>query len=46
MLLNLGREDRLNPDALRRLVRSINRYLGEPDTVYPAERLRNLIDPA
>ena len=27
-----GREDRLDPDGLRRLVRSINRYLGEPDT--------------
>ena len=32
VLLNLGREDRLHPDGLRRLVRSINRYLGEPDT--------------
>jgi hypothetical protein len=32
VLLNLGREDRLDPDGLRRLVRSINRYLGEPDT--------------
>src|SRR3954469_9728081 len=31
VLLNLGREDRLDPDRLRRLVRSINRYLGEPD---------------
>ena len=31
VLLNLGREDRLDPDGLRRLVRSINRYLGEPD---------------
>ncbi|MAT03887.1 MAG: hypothetical protein CL424_02430 [Acidimicrobiaceae bacterium] len=30
-LLNLGREDRLDADGLRRLVRSINRYLGEPD---------------
>ena len=30
VLLNLGREDRLDPDGLRRLVRSINRYLGEP----------------
>ena len=46
VLLKLGREDRLNPDALRRLVRPINRYLGEPDIVYPADRLRNLIDPA
>ena len=32
VLLNLGREDRLDSDGLRRLVRSINRYLGEPDT--------------
>jgi len=31
VLLNLGREDRLDPDGLRRLVRSINRYLGEPE---------------
>jgi hypothetical protein len=31
VLLNLGREDRLDPGALRRLVASINRYLGEPD---------------
>lgn len=31
MLLNLGREDRLDPDRQRGLVRSINRYLGEPD---------------
>jgi hypothetical protein len=31
VLLNLGREDRLDPAGLRRLVRSINRYLGEPD---------------
>ncbi len=29
VLLNLGREDRLDHDGLRRLVRSINRYLGE-----------------
>jgi transposase len=32
VLLNLGREDQLDPEGLRRLVRSINRYLGEPDT--------------
>lgn len=32
VLLNLGREDRLDRDGLSRLVRSINRYLGEPDT--------------
>ena len=31
VLMNLGREDRLDGDGLRRLVRSINRYLGEPD---------------
>jgi Transposase DDE domain len=31
VLLNLGPEDRLDPAGLRRLVRSINRYLGEPD---------------
>ena len=32
VLVNLGREDQLDSDGLRRLVRSINRYLGEPDT--------------
>lgn len=31
VLLNLGREDQLDRDGLRRLVASINRYLGEPD---------------
>ena len=31
VLVNLGREDRLEVDGLRRLVGSINRYLGEPD---------------
>jgi len=31
VLLNLGRADRLDPDGLRRLVGSINRYLGEAD---------------
>ncbi len=30
VLLNLGREDRLDRDGLTRLVTSINRYLGEP----------------
>ncbi len=30
VLLNLGREDKLDPDGLRRLVASISRYLGEP----------------
>jgi hypothetical protein len=33
VLVNLGREDRLDLDALRRLVASINRYLGEDDEV-------------
>jgi transposase len=32
VLLNLGREDQLDRDGLRRLVGSINRYLGDPDT--------------
>src|SRR5512134_1073853 len=32
VLLNLGREDLLDRDGLSRLVRSINRYLGEADT--------------
>src|SRR5690606_17381303 len=36
VLVNLGREDELDPDGLRRLVRSINRYLGEPDTTTDA----------
>ena len=31
VLVNLGREDRLDREGLRRLVASINRYLGEPD---------------
>ena len=44
VLVNLGREGRLDPDGLRRLVRSINRYLGEPDaagddSVEPGEAL-------
>ena len=37
VLLNLGREDRLDPDGLRRLVGSINRYLGEPDLTVGAD---------
>jgi Transposase DDE domain len=32
VLLNLGREDRLDGDGRRRLVRSINRFLGEADS--------------
>jgi hypothetical protein len=35
VLLNLGREDQLDRDGLRRLVASINRYLGEPDGGLP-----------
>lgn len=35
VLLNLGREDQLDQDGLRRLVASINRYLGEPDAGLP-----------
>jgi hypothetical protein len=36
VLLNLGREDRLDRDGLARLVASINRYLGEEaDAVAP-----------
>jgi transposase len=31
VLVNLGREDHLDAEGLRRLVSSINRYLGEPD---------------
>ena len=38
VLLNLGREDQLDRDGLRRLVASINRYLGEPDAgLLPAD---------
>src|SRR5215207_10852865 len=37
VLLNLSREDRLDRDGLLRLVSSINRYLGEPDTGPPAD---------
>jgi len=31
VLVNFGREDRLDVEGLRRLVASINRYLGEDD---------------
>ena len=37
VLLNLGREDKLDRDGLVRLVASINRYLGVPDTRLPAD---------
>ncbi|WP_328708896.1 IS1634 family transposase [Microbispora hainanensis] len=33
VLVNLGREDNLDVDALRRLIASINRYLGDADDV-------------
>jgi hypothetical protein len=33
VLVNFGREDTLDLDALRRLVASINRYLGQDDDV-------------
>ena len=33
VLVNFGREDRLDVEGLRRLVASINRYLGEEDDV-------------
>jgi hypothetical protein len=33
VVANLGREDRLDVDGLRRLVASINRYLGDADDV-------------
>jgi hypothetical protein len=33
VLVNFGREDRLDVDGLRRLVASINRYLGDEDDV-------------
>src|SRR5437868_6523623 len=37
VLLNLGRQDQLDRDRLRRLVGSINRYLGVPDGQAPAD---------
>ena len=37
VLVSLGREDTLDRDGLARLVASINRYLGLPDTGAPAE---------
>jgi len=36
VLVNLGREDRLDREGLRRLVVSINRYLGDTDDDHPA----------
>ena len=40
VLLNLGRQDKLDPDGLRRLVASINRYLGDSDA---AEDVREAV---
>jgi len=39
VLVNLGREDRLDRDGLARLVASINRYLGEADGTDSGERV-------
>ena len=43
VLLNLGRQDKLDPDGLRRLVASINRYLGDSDA---AEGVREAVGDA
>jgi hypothetical protein len=43
VLLNLGREDQLDRDGLRRLVASINRYLGEPDSGLPPADAAQLV---
>jgi transposase len=40
VLLNLGRQDRLDRDGLQRLVASINRYLGIPEAGPPADAAR------
>jgi transposase len=40
VLLNLGREDQLDRDGLRRLVASIDRYLGEPEGAGAADAAR------
>ena len=37
VLVSLGREDTLDRDGLVRLVASINRYLGLPDSSAPGE---------
>ena len=46
VLLNLGREDKLDPDGLRRLVASINRYLGEPTSTEAGADVRELVGDA
>ncbi len=46
VLLNLGREDKLDPDGLRRLVASINRYLGEPASTEAGADVRELVGDA
>ena len=43
VLLNLGRQDKLDPDGLRRLVASIIRYLGDSDA---AEDVREAVGDA
>jgi hypothetical protein len=44
VLANLGREDQLDPEGLRRLVASINRYLGDPESEAPAETMSEVGD--
>ena len=46
VLLNLGREDKLDPDGLGRLVASINRYLGEPASTEAGVDIRELVGDA
>ena len=46
VLLNLGREDKLDPEGLRRLVASINRYLGEPASTEAGADVRELVGDA
>jgi Transposase DDE domain len=46
VLLNLGREDKLDPDGLRRLVASINRYLGAPASTGAGADVRELVGDA
>jgi transposase len=39
ILHNFGRRERIDEDGLRRLVRSINRFLGDEDSAGPQKRL-------
>ena len=46
VLLNLGREDRLDRDGLTRLVASINRYLANPPPQRcPAGQFQRIVRP-